>query len=93
LGDVTEPPNSTVSEPTVELSNEEIVRVTNKLLLEGELDLQCCKILEELASSNPAIAENMECLSRESRDLPFIALIYKEPGECQWSARFQLHET
>jgi len=64
------------------LSNEEIVRVTDKLLQDGELDIECSRILDELASAIPAIAENMERLSREGRDIPFVALVQKEPSEC-----------
>src|ERR1700743_2200651 len=67
--------------PLFSLSNEEIVRVTDELLQNGELDNQSSKTLDKLASTIPAIAESVERLCREARDVSFIALIYKEPSE------------
>jgi len=76
------PPTSTIPVAPVGLSDEEIVRITDELLLDEELNVQCPKLLEELASTIPAIAESVEALTREARNIPlFFTFIYKHPSK------------
>ena len=82
------PPHTTITSPTsttlqalVSLSDEEIVRITDELLLDEELNTQCPKLLEELASTIPAIAESVKALSRAASNIPFFTFIYKHPSK------------
>jgi len=56
--------------------------MTDELLLDEELNPKCSKLLSELASTIPAIAESVEALSREASNIPlFFIFIYKHPSE------------